>query len=95
MLCQELLESTSKLHAATNAHSQLEWLKFLAGCCSRRVDTGVFVTSGKLLAEQRREAGEAQVIVIEGKEEITGISGLYGVAVFDFFAPSEVTASQG
>ena len=82
-----------KLHAATNAPSQLEWLKFLAGCFSRRVDTGVFVTSGKLLAEQRREAGEAQVIVMEGREEITRISGLYGIAVFDFFATGEAAAN--
>ncbi len=82
-----------KLHAPTNAPSQLEWLKFLAGCFARRVDAGIFVTSGKLLAEQRREAGEAQVIVIEGKEEITRISSLYGIAVFDFFAPDEGVAS--
>lgn len=82
-----------KLHAPTNAPSQLEWLKFLAGCFSRRVDTGVFVTSGKLLADQRREAGEAQVIVIEGKEEISRISGLYGIGAFDLFATSEDTAN--
>jgi hypothetical protein len=79
-----------KLHASDNAPSQLEWLKFPAGCFSRRVDTGIFATSGKLLSEQRREAGEARVIVVEGREEISRIAQLHGIAAFVDFDTDEI-----
>jgi hypothetical protein len=63
-----------KFHDQNNAPTEIEWLKFLSGCFSRRVDRAIFITSGKLTSEQRREADEANVIVIQGREEITRIA---------------------
>ena len=48
-----------KFHRPNNAPTETEWLKFLAGCFSRRLDAAVFATSGKLTGEQRRERGRA------------------------------------
>lgn len=55
-----------KFHGPNNAPTEREWLKFLAGCFSRRLDAAVFATTGKLTGEQRREAQEARVIVYRG-----------------------------
>lgn len=74
-----------KFHAANTAPSQIEWLKFLAGCFSRRVDHAIFVTTGRLTSEQRREAGEARIVVIEGRNELTRISKHYSISEFDLF----------
>jgi hypothetical protein len=80
-----------KLHAANTAPSSEEWLKFLAGCFARRVEGAIFVTTGRLTSEQRREAGEAKVVVIEGREEIRRIAQLYEIDEFEFFDdPTEV-----
>lgn len=74
-----------KFHKATNAPTEREWLKFLAGCFSRRLDAAVFVTSGRLTGEQRREAQEARVIVIEGREEVTRLAEQHGIGRFELF----------
>ncbi|MBC7875948.1 MAG: restriction endonuclease [Anaerolineales bacterium] len=74
-----------KFHAANTAPTNEEWLKFLAGCFARRLDSAIFVTTGRLTSEQRREAGEARVIVIEGREEIARIAQIYGIEEFDLF----------
>ena len=74
-----------KFHSQTTAPSALEWSKFLAGCFARRVDQAVFITSGRLTSDQRREAGEARVVVIEGRDEITRIASLYNIEKFEFF----------
>lgn len=74
-----------KFHAQNTAPSQLEWFKFLAGCFARQVDRAIFVTSGRLTSEQRREAGEARVIVIEGRNEITRIAESHVIPKFDLF----------
>lgn len=74
-----------KFHSPTTAPSALEWSKFLAGCFARRVDQAVFVTTGRLTSEQRREAGEARVVVIEGRDEITRIAKLYAIEEFELF----------
>lgn len=74
-----------KFHATNSAPTNEEWLKFLAGCFARRLDSAIFVTTGRLTSEQRREAGEARVVVIEGREEITRIAQLYGIEQFDLF----------
>lgn len=75
-----------KFHASNTAPTKEEWLKFLAGCFSRRLDSAIFVTTGRLSSEQRREAGEARVTVIEGCEEITRIAKIYGIEQFELFA---------
>lgn len=74
-----------KFHAAQNAPTEREWLKFMAGCFSRRLDSAIFVTSGKLTGEQRREAQEARVVVIEGQEEILRLSAQHNIERFDLF----------
>lgn len=79
-----------KFHAANSAPSQLEWFKFLAGCFARQVNLAIFITSGRLTSEQRREAGEARVVVIEGVAEVTRIAALYGQPPFDLFDDHQV-----
>jgi len=74
-----------KFHAANTAPSQLEWFKFLAGCFARQIDHAVFITTGRLTGEQRREAGEARVVVIEGREEIIRIASLHHIGEFKLF----------
>lgn len=74
-----------KFHKPENAPTSTEWLKFLSGCFARRVDTAIFVTTGQLTAEQRREAQEARIVVIEGRDEITRIAELHNVAKFKLF----------
>ncbi len=74
-----------KFHAPNAAPSQVEWLKFLAGCFTRRVQSSIFITSGILTSEQRREASEAQVTVIESRSEIARLSRLHGLAAFELF----------
>ena len=77
-----------KFHASNSAPTTEEWLKFLAGCFARRLDRAIFITTGRLTSEQRREAGEAGVVVIEGQEEITRIASLYGIEAFELFDAS-------
>ncbi len=74
-----------KFHAANTAPTNEEWLKFLAGCFARRLDAAVFVTTGRLTSEQRREAGEARVIIIEGREEVARIAKTHGIEEFELF----------
>ena len=74
-----------KFHADNTAPSQLEWLKFLAGCFARQVNLAVFVTTGRLTSEQRREAGEARVVVIESRDEVKRIARQHGVDEFELF----------
>ena len=74
-----------KFHQAKYAPTQMEWLKFLSGCFARRVHSAVFITTGRLTAEQRREAREANVIVIEGRDEISRLAALYNLKRFELF----------
>jgi hypothetical protein len=76
-----------KFHQADRAPAETEWLRFLAGCFARRVDAAIFVTSGRLTGEQRREASEANVRVIEGREEIQRIGRLFQLPEFVLFEP--------
>ena len=72
-----------KNHKITSSPTEKEWLKFLAGCFVRKIDEVIFVTTGKLNSEQRREAGEAKITVIEGIEELNRIAKLYKYISFD------------
>ena len=74
-----------KFHRSGNAPTEREWLKFLAGCFARRADSAVFVTTGRVTSEQRREAQEAGVILWEGRDEVTRIASMYGIEAFDLF----------
>ena len=74
-----------KFHDNNTAPSKEEWLKFLAGCFVRLVDAAIFVTTGQLTGAQRREAGEARIIVIEGRAELQRISKRYCVEAFEKF----------
>jgi hypothetical protein len=82
-----------KLHQTSNAPTQTEWLKFLAGCFARRVGSAIFVTTGRLTGEQRREAQEAGVTVIEGAEELRRLAALHQLEPFDLGEGSEGTGS--
>lgn len=72
-----------KLHAAQNAPAEKEWLKFMAGCFTRRVERGIFVTTGRLTGGQRREAAEAQLVIIEGYEELNRLAAQVGLEPFN------------
>ena len=74
-----------KFYAAKSAPTQLEWLKFLSGCFARRVETAIFITTGRLTGEQRREAQEARITIIEGREEISRLSTLHNIGSFELF----------
>jgi hypothetical protein len=71
------------LHQPNNAPTQDEWLKFLAGCFARRVESAIFVTTGRLTGAQRREAQEAKVIVLEGAAEISRLARPHSVEPFE------------
>jgi Restriction endonuclease len=81
-----------KFHSPNIAPNEREWLKFLAGCFARRLDAAIFATTGKLTSEQRREAQEARVIVIEGREEITRLAAQHGIERFELFEDQAVAA---
>jgi hypothetical protein len=72
-----------KNHKETSAPTKDEWSKFLAGCFVRHIDEAIFITTGKLNSEQRREAGEAKITVIEGVEELNRIAKLYKYKSYD------------
>lgn len=82
-----------KLHQTSNAPTQTEWLKFLAGCFARRVGSAIFVTTGRLTGEQRREAQEAGVTVVEGVEELRRLTELHHMDPFELGEESEGTGS--
>lgn len=84
-----------KFHAPSNAPTDKEWYKFLAGCFARRVDSAIFITTGKLTAEQRRESGEAsRLLIMEGKDEINRIAQLYGIPTFELFDDKQDFAEE-
>lgn len=74
-----------KFHAAKSAPSQIEWLKFLSGCFARQVESAIFITTGNLTSEQRREAQEARTTIIEGRTEISRLAMLYNIEPFELF----------
>lgn len=86
--CPQFIGVQVKFHAEDTAPSQLEWFKFLAGCFARRIDQAIFITTGRLTSEQRREAGEARVIVLEGREEINRIASRHDLEEFELFDES-------
>ncbi len=71
-----------KCHAANNAPTQTEWLKFLSGCYARGIDEAVFVTTGRLTGEQHREASECHVVVLQGESEIYRFAERHGMGSF-------------
>ncbi len=74
-----------KFHAEKYAPTQLEWLKFLSGCFARRVEDAIFITTGRLTGEQRREAREAEVLVVEGRKEVARLAKLHEMSKFSLF----------
>ena len=74
-----------KNHKETSAPSTIEWLKFLAGCFVRHIEEVMFITTGKLSSEQRRESSEAKITVIEGFDELNRIAALYNYKTYDDF----------
>ena len=66
-----------KNHKETASPTEKEWLKFLAGCFVRHIDKGIFITTRRLTSEQRREAGEGKIMIIEGIEELNRLAKAY------------------
>lgn len=75
----------TKLHQPGHAPLEIEWLKFLSGCFARQVNVAVFITTGRLTGEQHREAVEARVVVIAGREEVNRICAQFNVEPFTEF----------
>jgi len=78
-----------KNHKETSAPTKEEWTKFLAGCFVRHIEEAMFITTGKLTSEQRREAGEAKITVIEGIDELNRIAKLYKYETYDEYNTEE------
>lgn len=57
------------------------------------VDAAWFITTGKLSSEHRREAGEADVRIVEGREEVKRISNLHGLESFQLFEDGDTAES--
>lgn len=74
-----------KFHQSKHIPSETEWLKFLSGCFSHRVDLAVFITTGSMSGEQMRQAREANVLVIQGIEEVKRVSKQYKTDEFELF----------
>jgi len=72
-----------KNHKETSAPTKDEWLKFLAGCFVRHIEEVIFITTGKLSSDQRREASEARITVVEGIDELNRIARLYKYKTYD------------
>ncbi|MBK9265723.1 MAG: restriction endonuclease [Polyangiaceae bacterium] len=89
------LAAQVKFHKPNIAPTEREWLKFLSGCFARRIDVALFVTTGRLTSEQRREAQEAGVVVLEGKDEITRLAALHHIGPFDLFEEIAGSADAG
>jgi len=72
-----------KNHKESSSPTEKEWLKFLAGCFVRQIDKAVFITTGRLTSEQRREAGEGKVMIIEGVDELKRIAKEYNYELYE------------
>lgn len=75
----------TKLHQPGHAPLEIEWLKFLGGCFARQVNLALFITTGRLTGEQYREAVEARVVVVAGREEVNRICVQFNVEPFNDF----------
>lgn len=72
-----------KNHKESSSPTEKEWLKFLAGCFVRQIDKAVFITTGRLTSEQRREAGEGKIMIIEGIDELNRLAREYKYKLYE------------
>lgn len=72
-----------KNHKESSSPAEKEWLKFLAGCFVRQIDKAVFITTGRLTSEQRREAGEGKIMIIEGIDELNRLAKEYNYELYE------------
>jgi hypothetical protein len=72
----KVLTSLQQFSGAGFAPQQEVWLKFLSGCYARKIKKAIFMATGQLRADQRREAREANVTIIEGRKEIARVARL-------------------
>lgn len=77
-----------KFHQSKHVPTENEWLKFLSGCFSHRVDLAIFITTGSMSGEQMRQAREASVLVIQGVDEVQRVSKQYSLDDFELFNES-------
>jgi hypothetical protein len=95
LIAHENIGVQIKNHLETNAPNDNEWQKFLAGCFLRHVDNAMFITTGKLTSNQWREAGEAKIIVIAGKDELNRIAKFNQYQTYDEFLKKTDDEDQG
>jgi hypothetical protein len=72
-----------KNHKESTSPTEKEWLKFLAGCFVRRIDKAIFITTGRLTSEQRREAGEGKIMIMEGVDELNRLAQEYDYELYE------------
>jgi len=72
-----------KNHKESSSPTEKEWLKFLAGCFVRQIDKAIFITTGRLTSEQRREAGEGKIMIIEGIGELNRLAKEFKYEIYE------------
>ena len=72
-----------KNHKESSSPTEKEWLKFLAGCFVRQIDKAIFITTGRLTSEQRREAGEGKIMIIEGIGELNRLAREFKYEIYE------------
>ena len=66
----EIFGVQCKCHQLNACPSDEEWTQFLAGCFTRRVTKAIFITTGRLNANQHREASESGIITLISGQNI-------------------------
>jgi hypothetical protein len=68
-----------KNHDFNNCPSDEEWVKFLAGCFTRRVTKAIFITTGRLNSNQLREVTESGIITVISGQNISSYLETYKI----------------
>ena len=71
-----------KNHDFNNCPSDEEWVKFLAGCFTRRVTRAIFITTGRLNSNQLREVNESGIITVISGQNISSYFEKFGIPDF-------------
>lgn len=71
-----------KCHAFKQSPSESEWLMFLAGCFTRRITKALFITTGRLTANQHREVSESGLVTVIAGEQLKRLCAEHGMEPF-------------
>jgi hypothetical protein len=78
-----------KYHQEKHTPTEVEWLKFLAGCFTNRIGLALFITTGSMSGEQMRQARESNVLVIQGVTELNRVAKQFNYEEFKLFGNNE------